>query len=72
MADILDLIGALWRINGKDNLEADREVALPTIGLPDSLGSGQMTLSQPIAHPTLVSSWWALLYADAWVNVAPM
>ena len=74
MADILDLIGTLWRINGEDNLEADREVALPTVGLPevalpmvglpDSLGSGRMMLSQPIAHPTLVGSLRAILYAD--------
>ncbi len=82
MADISDLIGTLWRINGEDNLEADREVALPMVGLPkvalpmvglpDSFGSGRMTLNQPISHPTLVGSWRALLYADGRVNVAPM
>lgn len=72
MTDISDSIGTLlWRINGEDDLEADQEVALPTVGLPDSLGSGRMTLSQPIAHPTLVGSWRAILYADARVNVVP-
>jgi hypothetical protein len=72
MTDISDSIGTLlWRINGEDDLEADQEVALPTVGLPDSLGSGRMTLSQPIAHPTLVGSWRAILYADAQVNVVP-
>jgi hypothetical protein len=72
MTDISDSIGTLlWRINGEDDLEADQEVALPTVGLPDSLGSGRMTLSQPIAHPILVGSWRAILYADARVNVVP-
>ncbi len=71
MADISELIGALLRIIGEDDQEADQEVARPTVGLPNSLGSGQTILSQPIACPTFVGSWRALLYADARVNAAP-
>jgi hypothetical protein len=71
MTDILELIGALLRIMGEDDQEADQEVARPTVGLTNSLGSGQTTLSQPIARPTFVGSWRALLYADAHVNAAP-
>ena len=71
MTDISELIGALLRIMGEDDQEADQEVARPTVRLTNYLGSGQTTLSQPIARPTFVGSWRALLYANARVNAAP-
>ena len=37
MIDISELIGALLRIIGKDDQEADQEVAWPTVRLPNSL-----------------------------------
>jgi len=53
MTSILESIGTLRQIIGKDNQEVDREGARQMLGLPDSSSSGRTTLSQPIACPTL-------------------
>ena len=71
MIDILESIGASWRINGEDDREADREVDCSTVWLPNSLCSDQRARSQPIAGSTCVGSRQANVYANAWVNVVP-